>query len=402
VRVFNGDGLDEKFSFYAYDAGFTGGVRVAMGDVTGDGTPDVVTAAGPGGGPHVRVFDGVTGEQVPGPIGSFYAYDARFNGGVFVAAADLDRDGLADIVTGAGAGGGPHVRVFSGADGSELLGFFDQFKGGNGVRVATGDIDGDGRPDIITGSGSGVHATVRVFSGAAGRFMEGPIGNITPYRGFAGGVYVAAGDVDGDGRDDVITGAGAGGGPHVKVFSGVDGSQIASFYAYHAGFRGGVRVSVGDVDNNGSLDIITGAGPGGGPHVRAFTLPGGGEAASFYGFAAAFGGGVFVAGAAGVAVSEAGSMAASAPEVEESQHVASDVANSVVAQTPELLASEEALLLVAIPPSRGADAFFAADEEMADLLSLDAEEEVARPVADDATWELALIELEELTEDLVW
>ncbi len=210
VRLFHGGSADEKFSFFAFDPAFTGGVRVAMGDVTGDGVPDIIAAAGAGGGPHVRVFDGITGEQIPGPLGSFMAYDASFSGGVFVAAADFNGDGLADIVTGAGAGGGPHIRVFSGADGSELVGFFDPPKGGNGVRVTTGDINGDGTPDIITGSGSDVPATVRVFGGLTAQPVSGALGTIAPYPGFQGGVYVAAGDVNGDGRDDVITGAGGG------------------------------------------------------------------------------------------------------------------------------------------------------------------------------------------------
>src|SRR5262249_16954224 len=78
VRVFDGEGLHEKFSFYAFSPSFTGGVRVALGDVAGDGTPDVIAAAGPGGGPHVRVFNGKTGQQINGPLGSFYAYGAGF------------------------------------------------------------------------------------------------------------------------------------------------------------------------------------------------------------------------------------------------------------------------------------------------------------------------------------
>lgn len=55
---------------------------VAVGDVTGDGRADIVTAAGPGGGPHVRTYDGTTGAA----IGSFIAFDPAFLGGVFVGA----------------------------------------------------------------------------------------------------------------------------------------------------------------------------------------------------------------------------------------------------------------------------------------------------------------------------
>jgi FG-GAP-like repeat len=99
-------------------------VRVASCDMTGDGVPEIVTAAGPGGGPHVRVFDGETGAQLPGPWGSFFAYDPAFTGAVFVACADVNGDRVPDIVTGPGAGGGPHVWVFSGMDGTEITGFF--------------------------------------------------------------------------------------------------------------------------------------------------------------------------------------------------------------------------------------------------------------------------------------
>src|SRR5207253_2623408 len=94
--------------FLAYPAGFTGGVRVALADVTGDKVPDIVTAAGPGGGPHVKVFDGATGKLVA----SWFAYNPGFAGGVYVAAGDTDGDGRAEVITGAGPGGGPHVKVF--------------------------------------------------------------------------------------------------------------------------------------------------------------------------------------------------------------------------------------------------------------------------------------------------
>ena len=79
-------------------------------------------------------------------------------------------------------------------------------------------------------------------------------------------------DINGDGLDEIITGAGPGGGPHVRVFSLAGGvvTELAGqgFYAYDPAFPGGVNVACGDVTGDGVPEIITGAGPGGGPHVR--------------------------------------------------------------------------------------------------------------------------------------
>src|SRR5262249_59190762 len=122
-----------RFDIPAYAASFTGGVRVAVGDIDGDRTPDIITAAGPGGGPHVQVFSGTDGHL----IRSFFAYAPTVAAGIWVSAGDVNGDGFADIITGAGAGGGPHIQAFSGKDGSVLFSFFayaPSFSGG--VTVA--------------------------------------------------------------------------------------------------------------------------------------------------------------------------------------------------------------------------------------------------------------------------
>lgn len=288
VKAFDSSGGSNK-EFLAYP-GSIGGVRVAAGDVNGDGLSDIITGAGAAGKGHVKVFDGVNGSE----LRSFFAYGPSFTGGVFVGGGDANNDAIDDIVTGVDQGFAPHVKVFSGSTGAELRSFF-AFDAGftGGVRVATGDVNDDGFADVITGAGTGGGGHVKVFSGATGSelssfFAYGP--------SFTGGIFVGGGDVDHDGIDDIITGAGSGAGPHVKVFSGADGSELRSFFAYTPSFTGGVRVASGDVDGDGFADIITGAGDAGAGHVKVFSGQTGAELRSFFAYGARYNGGVFVAG----------------------------------------------------------------------------------------------------------
>jgi hypothetical protein len=295
VTVFNSQSGAVVRNFAAYAAGFHGGVRVAMGDVDGDGDEDIVTAPGISGGPDVRVFDGSTGQL----IRDFMAYSPTFLGGVNVAVADVNGDGYADIITGADAGGGPHVKVFSGKDGSVLYSFMAysvNFLGG--VRVAGGDVNGDGKADIVTAPGPSGGPDIRVFDGNSGQLFQ----EFLAYdASFTFGVYVAAGDVNGDGHADIIAGTGEGSSAtaNVKVFSGLNDSLLSSFFPYPNGFQGGARVgAVQDVNGDGLVDIVTGAGPGGGPQVTVFdgsTLQ---VLDSLFAYSPSFPGGVFVGGSA--------------------------------------------------------------------------------------------------------
>lgn len=265
--------------------GFLGGVATAVGDVNRDGVPDIIAAAQAGGGPHVKVYDGATGNE----LFSFFAYGDGFRGGVYVAAGDINGDGYADVITGAGPGAGPHVRAFSGKDLTELASFYaydPAFAGG--VRVAAGDFNNDGTDELVTAAGPGAGPHVRIFA-------RDPLGTVAPFTavaglsnsfyayapGFAGGVWVATGDTNGDGVTDVITGADRGGGPHVRAFSGKDGSEVASFFAFDSGFGGGVRVGVGDVDRDGRVEVLAAPGVGLSPVVRAFDANTGVQRKSF-------------------------------------------------------------------------------------------------------------------------
>ena len=162
--------------------GFEGDVWVAVGDMNGDSVLDVALAAGKGGGPRVRVLDGATGVE----LANLFAYEDDFRGGVNVAVGDLDGDGTAELIVGSGEGGGPRVRVFDGVGGMmryEFMAYEETARGG--VTVAAADLDGDGTAEVITGAGVGGGPVIAVFAGPTGTELQRVLAGAEDDRGGA-------------------------------------------------------------------------------------------------------------------------------------------------------------------------------------------------------------------------
>ena len=252
-----------KTQFLGLPATSPGGVRVATGDVNGDGIADIICAAGPGAPPLVNVFDGSTYKL----LYSFYAYDPVFRGGVTVAAGDVEGVGHADIITGTDAGGGTNVKVFSGTNGQLLRSFvaYDPSFAG-GVNVAAGDVNGDGHADIITGIGPGGGNRVEVFDGVTGQMIQSFVAFDPSYTG---GVEVAASDLYGKGFADIITAPQVGGGGFIEAFSGRDLSPVLGFQALGPRFPGAIHLGTANLNGDGQPAIMVATARPWGAHVLA-------------------------------------------------------------------------------------------------------------------------------------
>ena len=279
--------------FAPYGPSYSGPISVAVGDISGDGVPDLVTAAGVGN-PDVRVYDGRAirnGTFNPANpnaslLAQWFAYGINFNIGATVAVGDIEKDGFADIVTGATAGN-PHVKVFSGRDiamhrfdpnGSSVVAqwFAYGLQFNIGVNVAVGDVSGNGYADIVTGATAG-NPHVKVYSGKdIALHTFAPNGSSVVAQWFAFGLQfniganVAVADINGDGFGDVIVGA-ASGNSHVKVYDGraiangslqlanPDASLLNQFFAYNSlNANVGVTVAAADFERTRHFDIVTG------------------------------------------------------------------------------------------------------------------------------------------------
>jgi FG-GAP repeat/FG-GAP-like repeat len=277
AQVYSGLDGSVLFTFDGAAAGDALGTAVSgAGDVNNDGIADLVVGANgsaPAGAQsgQVQVFSGLDGAIL-------HTFDGLAAGDLFgtavAAAGDIDNDGFDDIVVGAllsDAGGqdSGSVRVFSGADGATLYTFVgdapgDQF--GNSVGCA-GNVDGDIYPDLLVGirsaDSNGVNSgAARVFAGVDGSVLYTFVGDgpgLTLGRAVSG-----AGDVNGDGRDDLLVGQTHSVGGNntkgsVRVFSGLDGSDIWTLeWSTPLDSFGRSVACAGDVNLDGYADFIVG------------------------------------------------------------------------------------------------------------------------------------------------
>ena len=266
--------LTEATRFSPFGTDLFGGTRVATADMNGDDVEDLIVGPGPGRATEVRIYSGAT--VAVNPNGSLLrvipAFETSFVGGIYLAVGDVTGDGVPDVALGPDDGGGPRVRLFDGVTFEQLADFFaiedPNFRGG--IRLAMGDIDGDDTADLIVAAGKGGGPRVAAFNGLSLRPGQTPEKLFNDFFIFEetlrNGVFIATGDLNADGSDDLIAGGGPGGGPRVYALSGLaltttsNHVQLANFFAGDEDSRGGIRLAVDDFDRDGRADIYAGAG----------------------------------------------------------------------------------------------------------------------------------------------
>ncbi len=249
VQVRDVDGT-LRFSFTPYATVKTAlkDVRLATGDVNDDGIEDIFAVPGPGIAGAISIFSGADGQL----LRVFSAFSFPYTKGLSVAAGDVNGDGVADVWVGTDPGAGPVVRVFDGAT-TNLLKSFTPVNAtqASGVRVAAGDVNGDGVVDVITTPGLG-NTTNRIrvmaYDALSGSILQNYV--VAKPGSNAAQIGITAGDLDGDGRAETLINFTKNGRSELLTFSNGASTSTATWKG------SAVQVAAKDLNGDGIADLL--------------------------------------------------------------------------------------------------------------------------------------------------
>lgn len=269
--------------FLAYDRGFRGGVNLIAADIDGDKQDEIITAPTSNLESDIKIFNS-QGKF----IHHFLAYPASYRGGVNLASIDLNNDGKYEIITAPAFGANADIKIFS-SDGKLLRSFLAYPRSSkSGAVVTAGNVMGGAEPEIVVGTGKGGIPEVRIFS-TTGKLLQSFIAGD---RNLTGGLRLSLLDIDHSTRRQTaeILITRQSGSPE-GIITDYRGTIRRRFQVYYPSFKGDVKVTTADINQDGTKEIISFPGPGGGPHIKFFTHLGDFQQ-SFYAYSPQFTGGV--------------------------------------------------------------------------------------------------------------
>jgi hypothetical protein len=244
ARIFDNKGDNARSGFFAYSPKYRGGLKITKTDLDGGGRAETIIVDKS----KIEIFSSYGFKKV-----SFYPYGENYKLGISIDFADTDHDGIKEIITGTENGGSNEIKIFNNK-GKLITSWYAYKKEWRnlGVNVATGDVNGDGEIEIIAGAGHIGGPHVKIFN-SNGKVL---VNEFFSYEiNSMGGTHVATGDMDGNGIDEIITGAGSSNKPVVKIFN-YNGDLQNSWLAYNSTRKNGVKITTTDIDKNGIDEII--------------------------------------------------------------------------------------------------------------------------------------------------
>jgi len=236
-------------------------INAVAGDFNNDGRVEIAVAPRAGESPQIRIYS--QGGEL---LKQFLAFEEDFHGGVNLAAADFDRDGFQELVA---APAGNHLSIVKVFDKNFRLkrswaAYTPNFL--NGVNLATGDINGDGQPEIVTAPAALGGSHIKVFSGQ-GKLLS----QFVAFPSLLGGWRLAVADSFSNfpSTPHIVIAASGNQSPYVHFFT-FTGELVKEFYAYN-NVNGAIDVAAADFDHDGQTDIAVGASPGSGPRLTLYT-----------------------------------------------------------------------------------------------------------------------------------
>lgn len=244
VRFFRPDGSRVRNGFFVFEDTYKGGDQIAHVDLNKNGTRDLIVVS------KNKIMIWRDDGQL---YAKLYPYGTAYTGDLTVAFGDMNADGVSDIIVAPRAEGAFPVKVYS-RDGNILFDnwfpFGKKYTGGYSLGVIS--ALGTTPAKLVIGSGTGIPTVVQLYNPDFKLFKEW----FAYEKYFQGGVHVAVGDIDGDGTEEIVAGAGKGKKPLIKVFDTAGGLKYKEFSAYNAIGTPGIDVRVVDVNFDGKKDIV--------------------------------------------------------------------------------------------------------------------------------------------------